>query len=193
MRSIAQPGAPIPERIQWVAARGRAFSFVLEAGIPLLEAVRRGFAAEGFSGGVLNATGGALGLIKKMLLLLRVLASVGHGSAGCERAARDAEQVAVQRGGATLHAANDHDRWQQPSQETQRCDARYRGQRLWVNTGGSRRKRHERATIQHRIGVVHSKGLKVDTVLRGRWRVLRRYDKAQEESAQRCNGGALGL
>ncbi|PDT77311.1 DUF296 domain-containing protein [Bradyrhizobium sp. C9] len=61
MRSIAQPGAPIPERIQWVAARGRAFSFVLEAGIPLLEAVRRGFAAEGFSGGVLNATGGALG------------------------------------------------------------------------------------------------------------------------------------
>ncbi|MDH2381254.1 DUF296 domain-containing protein [Bradyrhizobium sp. CER78] len=61
MRSIAQPGAPLPERIQWVAARGRAFSFVLEAGIPLLEAVRRGFAAEGFSGGVLSATGGALG------------------------------------------------------------------------------------------------------------------------------------
>ncbi|SEB91892.1 PCC domain-containing protein [Bradyrhizobium erythrophlei] len=61
MRSIAQPGAPIPERIQWVAARGRAFSFMLEAGIPLLEAVRRGFAAEGFSGGVLSATAGALG------------------------------------------------------------------------------------------------------------------------------------
>lgn len=61
MRSIAQPGAPIPERIQWVAARGRAFSFVLEAGIPLLEAVRRGFAAEGFCGGVLSAKGGALG------------------------------------------------------------------------------------------------------------------------------------
>ena len=61
MRSIAQPGAPIPERIQWVAARGRAFSFLLGAGIPLLEAVRRGFAAEGFSGGVLSTTGGALG------------------------------------------------------------------------------------------------------------------------------------
>ena len=61
MRSIAQPGAPIPERIQWVAARGRAFSFVLEAGIPLLEAVRRGFAAEGFASGVLSAKGGALG------------------------------------------------------------------------------------------------------------------------------------
>ncbi|WP_342711189.1 DUF296 domain-containing protein [Bradyrhizobium sp. B124] len=61
MRSIAQPGAPIPERIQWVAARGRAFSFVLEAGIPLLDAVRRGFATEGFSSGVLSATRGALG------------------------------------------------------------------------------------------------------------------------------------
>ncbi|VIO73994.1 PCC domain-containing protein [Bradyrhizobium ivorense] len=61
MRSIAQPGAPIPERIQWVAARGRAFSFTLKAGMPLLEAVRRGFAAEGFSGGVLSARGGALG------------------------------------------------------------------------------------------------------------------------------------
>jgi hypothetical protein len=61
MRSIAQPGAPVTERIQWVTARGRAFSFVLEAGIPLLEAVRRGFAAEGFSAGVLSAKAGALG------------------------------------------------------------------------------------------------------------------------------------
>ncbi|WP_050384349.1 PCC domain-containing protein [Bradyrhizobium pachyrhizi] len=61
MRSIAQPGAPHQERIQWISARGRAFSFVLEAGIPLLEAVRRGFAAEGFFGGVLSAKSGALG------------------------------------------------------------------------------------------------------------------------------------
>ena len=61
MRSIEQPGAPIPERIQWVEARGRAFSFTLEAGIPLLEAARRGFAAEGFASGVLNMRRGALG------------------------------------------------------------------------------------------------------------------------------------
>ncbi len=61
MRSIAQPGPPLPERIQWVEARGRAFSFVLEAGIPLLEAARRGFAAAGFGGGVLRANAGALG------------------------------------------------------------------------------------------------------------------------------------
>jgi predicted DNA-binding protein with PD1-like motif len=61
MRSIAQPGPPAPERIQWVAARGRAFCFTLHAGLPLLEAARRGFAAEGFAGGVLNIRGGALG------------------------------------------------------------------------------------------------------------------------------------
>ena len=61
MRSIKQPGAPIVERIQWVEARGRAFSFTLQAGVPLLEAARRGFAAEGFAGGVLNFGSGALG------------------------------------------------------------------------------------------------------------------------------------
>jgi predicted DNA-binding protein with PD1-like motif len=61
MRSIVQPGSPIPERIQWVEARGRAFSATLAAGLPLLEAARRAFAAEGFASGVLNFRGGALG------------------------------------------------------------------------------------------------------------------------------------
>jgi predicted DNA-binding protein with PD1-like motif len=61
MRHVVQPGAPVPERIQWVEARGRAFSFTLEAGLPLLEAARRGFARQGFSGGTLNIDGGALG------------------------------------------------------------------------------------------------------------------------------------
>jgi predicted DNA-binding protein with PD1-like motif len=61
MRSIKQPGSPIAERIQWVEVRGRAFSFTLEAGLPLLEAARRGFAAQDFAGGTLNMTGGALG------------------------------------------------------------------------------------------------------------------------------------
>ena len=61
MRSIKQPGAPVPERIQWVEARGRAFTFTVQAGLPLLEAARRGLAAEGFAGGVLNFTNGALG------------------------------------------------------------------------------------------------------------------------------------
>jgi predicted DNA-binding protein with PD1-like motif len=61
MRSIAQPAAPSPERIQWVEARGRGFSFTLESDLPLLEAARRGFAAEGFAGGTLIMKGGALG------------------------------------------------------------------------------------------------------------------------------------
>src|SRR3954454_1641634 len=61
MRNIKQPGAPVTERIQWVEARGRAFTFRLEAGLPLLEAARRGFAAEGFAGGVLSFGSGALG------------------------------------------------------------------------------------------------------------------------------------
>lgn len=61
MRSIRQPGAPVTERIQWVEARGRAFAFTLQAGLPLLEAARRGFAAEGFASGVLNFGHGALG------------------------------------------------------------------------------------------------------------------------------------
>jgi predicted DNA-binding protein with PD1-like motif len=61
MRSIAQPGRPAPERIQWAEARGRAFSFTLQAGVPLLEAARQGFAAEGFAGGVLNIESGSLG------------------------------------------------------------------------------------------------------------------------------------
>lgn len=61
MRSIKQPGPPVPDRIQWVEVRGRAFAFTLEAGLPLLEAARRCFAAQGFAGGTLNMTGGALG------------------------------------------------------------------------------------------------------------------------------------
>lgn len=61
LRRIEQPGPAAAERIQWVEARGRAFSFTLPAGVPLLEAARRGFADAGFAAGVLNMRGGALG------------------------------------------------------------------------------------------------------------------------------------
>lgn len=61
MRTIEQPGLAAPERVQWVEARGRAFSFTLAAGLPLLEAARRGFAEAGFTGGVLGMREGALG------------------------------------------------------------------------------------------------------------------------------------
>jgi predicted DNA-binding protein with PD1-like motif len=61
MREIRQPGLPAAERIQWVEARGRSFSFVVQAGLPLLEAVRRGFAAQGFASGVARLRSAALG------------------------------------------------------------------------------------------------------------------------------------
>src|ERR1700675_5098248 len=61
MRRLQQPGPPAPERIQRGEAGGRDFSFTLQAGLPLLEAARRGFAAQGFAGGVLNIRDGALG------------------------------------------------------------------------------------------------------------------------------------
>jgi hypothetical protein len=59
-RLKTQPGTPEVDRIKWVEARGRSFAFTLEPGLPLLEAVRRGFAAEGFASGVLEI--GALAL-----------------------------------------------------------------------------------------------------------------------------------
>lgn len=61
MRHVGQPGAVAAERIQWVDTRGRAFSFALETDLPLLEAIRRGFAAEGFASGTVSIEGGALG------------------------------------------------------------------------------------------------------------------------------------
>ena len=61
MRRIEQPGPPARERIQWAEARGRAFKCTLEAGLPLLETARRGFAAAGFTSGTLNIEGGMLG------------------------------------------------------------------------------------------------------------------------------------
>jgi hypothetical protein len=60
LRRIAQPGPAPAERIQWVEATGRPVAFDLAPGARLLDAVREGFAAEGFSGGVLRLEGGAL-------------------------------------------------------------------------------------------------------------------------------------
>src|SRR5271154_2419401 len=78
MRRIVQPGSPSPERIQWVEARGRAFSFTLQAGLPLLESARRGFTAEGFAGGVLNIRGGALG---PLAYVMPALSKTGENAA----------------------------------------------------------------------------------------------------------------
>uniref|UniRef100_A0A9E8CMJ6 DNA-binding protein n=1 Tax=Bosea sp. NBC_00436 TaxID=2969620 RepID=A0A9E8CMJ6_9HYPH len=60
MRRIEQPGTGTPERVQWIACGGRAFSLTLPAGMLLLEAVRSGFAAAGFASGVVKLDGLAL-------------------------------------------------------------------------------------------------------------------------------------
>lgn len=60
MRTVAQPGAAPPDRIQWAYAHGRRTAFDLKPGRTLLEAVQDGFGAEGFTSGTLVLTGGAL-------------------------------------------------------------------------------------------------------------------------------------
>lgn len=57
MRRIQQPGTGTPERIQWAECGGRAFSLTLPAGVPLLEAVRSGFAEAGFASGIVKLDG----------------------------------------------------------------------------------------------------------------------------------------
>ena len=99
MRSIAQPGRPAPERIQWAEARGRAFAFTLEAGLPLLEAARRGFAAEGFSGGVLNIGQGTLG---PFAYVMPALSKTGENAAFYSDTFRPSGMTRLQMAAMTL-------------------------------------------------------------------------------------------
>jgi predicted DNA-binding protein with PD1-like motif len=99
MRSIEQPGAPVSERIQWVEARGRAFTFTLQAGVPLLESARRGFANEGFAGGVLNMGGGALG---PFAYVMPALSKTGENAAFYSDVFRPEGITAIKLGAMTL-------------------------------------------------------------------------------------------
>jgi len=99
MRSIAQPGRPAPERIQWAEARGRAFCFTLQAGLPLLEAARRGFAEQGFGGGVLNFAGGALG---PFAYVMPALSTTGANAAFYSDTFRPAGITRLRMGAMTL-------------------------------------------------------------------------------------------
>jgi predicted DNA-binding protein with PD1-like motif len=99
MRSIKQPGRPAPERIQWAEARGRAFSFTLQAGVPLLEAARRGFAAEGFAGGVLNLKGGTLG---PFAYVMPALSTTGENAAFYSETFRPEGITRLRMGAMTL-------------------------------------------------------------------------------------------
>jgi predicted DNA-binding protein with PD1-like motif len=99
MRKIKQPGLPTPERIQWVEARGRGFSFTLEAGIPLLEAARRGFVAQGFAGGVLNIKGGTLG---PFAYVMPALSTTGENAAFYSETFRPEGQAWLKQATMTL-------------------------------------------------------------------------------------------
>ncbi|QPF94943.1 PCC domain-containing protein [Bradyrhizobium commune] len=99
MRSIKQPGAAIAERIQWVEARGRAFTFTLQAGLPLLEAARRGFEAEGFAGGVLNFGSGTLGPLG---YVMPALSKTGENAAFYSDTYRPAGMTRTRLGSMTL-------------------------------------------------------------------------------------------
>jgi predicted DNA-binding protein with PD1-like motif len=99
MRNIKQPGAPSAERIQWVEARGRTFAFTLQAGLPLLEAARRGFAAEGFAGGVLNFGRGTLG---PFAYVMPALSKTGENAAFYSETFRPGGVTRVKLGSMTL-------------------------------------------------------------------------------------------
>ena len=99
MRSIKQPGAPVAERIQWVEARGRAFTFTLQAGVPLLEAARRGFAAEGFAGGVLNFSHATLG---PFAYVMPALSKTGENAAFYSETYRPQGVTRIRLGSMTL-------------------------------------------------------------------------------------------
>jgi predicted DNA-binding protein with PD1-like motif len=99
MRRIAQPGPPAPERIQWVEARGRAFSFTLQTGLPMLEAARRGFAAEGFTGGTVSMKGGALG---PFAYVMPALSKTGENAAFYSDTFRPAGITRLKMGAMTL-------------------------------------------------------------------------------------------
>jgi predicted DNA-binding protein with PD1-like motif len=101
MRSVQQPGPPVPERIQWVEGRGRAFTFTLEAGLPLLEAARQGFAAAGFAGGTLNIRDGALG---PFAYVMPALSKTGANAAFYSDTFRPAGVTRLKIGAMTLGA-----------------------------------------------------------------------------------------
>jgi len=99
MRRIVQPGPPVSERIQWVETRGRAFSFTIEADLPLLEAVRRGFAAQGFASGTLNIAGGALG---PFAYVMPALSTTGENAAFYSETFRPAGVTRLKTGAMTF-------------------------------------------------------------------------------------------
>jgi predicted DNA-binding protein with PD1-like motif len=99
MRHVRQPGPASSERMQWVEARGRALHVLLQAGVPLLEAVRRGFAQAGFVAGVVNLQGGALGPLG---YVMPALSKTGETAAFYSDTLRPAGITRLQQAAMTL-------------------------------------------------------------------------------------------
>ncbi len=99
MRQIAQPGPPPRERIQWVEARGRAFAFTAEAGLSLLEPVRRGFAAAGFASGVANFENAAL---EPFAYVMPALSKTGENAAFYSETFRPAGRTRIETAAMTF-------------------------------------------------------------------------------------------
>ena len=78
MRMIKQPGPVASERVVAVEARGRAITFDLEPGVLLVDAVRHGFAAHGFTSGVIEL--GALAL-NPFAYVMPALSKTGENAA----------------------------------------------------------------------------------------------------------------
>ena len=99
MRRIEQPGTGTPERIQWAECHGLAFPMTLEAGLPLLEAVRRSFAAAGFVSGVAKLDGLALA---PFAYVMPALSKTPEHAAFYSETFRPAGTARVERGAMTF-------------------------------------------------------------------------------------------
>jgi predicted DNA-binding protein with PD1-like motif len=75
---IRQPGPALEPRILAAEGQGRSFFFTLEPGIALLEGIRRGFAAEGFTTGTANLRDLALG---PLAYVMPALSKTGENAA----------------------------------------------------------------------------------------------------------------
>src|SRR5260370_1399938 len=80
-------------------AGGIAFTCTLEAGLRVVEAARRGFAAEGFAGGTLNINGGALG---PFAYVMPALSRNGENAAFYSGTFRPADTTRLKIGTMTL-------------------------------------------------------------------------------------------
>jgi predicted DNA-binding protein with PD1-like motif len=98
---IQQPGPALEPRVVAVEGRGRVFSFALQVGLPLLEAVRQGFAAQGFVSGTVQL--GALALAP-MAYVMPALSKDGKNAAFYSETFRPEGITRLQGGAMTFGA-----------------------------------------------------------------------------------------